>query len=216
DLRKGYSGGDLYREGRTGTTFSDYRNFGYLIGPDDPVVLTSRNTNTNTWAIGGFLQDSWAILDRVTVNLGLRYDSQYIYNSDGVLGVALPYQFAPRAGFIWDPTQVGRAKLFGSYARYYSSVPLDLADRSLSGDPQVQSVHDATVCDPRKADQVKGSCLSDASRVVQVDPDLQPSSTHEIVVGGEYQILGESRIGLSYTRRWLSNIIEDMSRDEAT
>jgi hypothetical protein len=234
-LRKGYSGGELYRESRSGTTFSDYRNFGYLIGPDDPVVLTSRNTNTNTWAIGGFLQDSWAILDRVTVNLGLRYDSQYIYNSDGVLGVALPYQFAPRAGFIWDPTQVGRAKLFGSYARYYSSVPLDLADRSLSGDPQVQSVHDATVCDPRKADQVKGSCLSDASRVVQgdphspnqlwsilgggatpVDPDLQPSSTHEIVVGGEYQILGESRIGLSYTRRWLSNIIEDMSRDEAT
>lgn len=237
DLSKGYTGGQLYREGRTGTTFSDYRNFGYLIGPDDPVILTSRNTNTKAWAIGGFLQDSWSILDKVTANLGVRYDSQYIYNSDGVLGVALPYQFAPRAGFIWDPSQVGRAKVFGSYALYYSSVPLDLADRSLSGDPQIQSVHRAAACNPRDATMTApgGSCLQDSSRVVQgdvfspnqlwtvlgggatpVDPDLKPSSTHEIVVGGEYQVLGESRLGLSYTRRWLADIIEDMSRDEAT
>jgi hypothetical protein len=35
------------------------------------------------------------------------------------------------------------------------------------------------------------------------------------VLGGEMQVIGESRIGLSYTRRWLNDVIEDMSRDEA-
>src|SRR4051794_18066823 len=234
DLTKGYSGKDLYRENRSGTAFADYRNFGYLLGPDDPVILTTRKTNTNSWNIGGFVQDSWSVVDKVTVNLGLRYDSQYIYDSAGQLGVALPYQLGPRAGFIWDPTQVGRAKLFGSYARYYSSVPLDLADRSLSGDPQIQAVHPASVCDP--GDPMKrAGCTSNTDLAGQgdtftpnqkwttlgggftpVDPDLRPSSANEVVMGAEYQLLGESRLGLSYTKRWIGDIIEDMSRDEAT
>jgi hypothetical protein len=34
-------------------------------------------------------------------------------------------------------------------------------------------------------------------------------------VGGEYQVLGESRLGLTYNRRRMLQIIEDMSRDEA-
>jgi hypothetical protein len=149
--------------------------------------------------------------------------------------VALPYQFGPRAGFIWDPTQVGRAKLFGSYARYYSSVPLDLADRSLSGDPQIQAVHPASACDPKDPASQKAGCSPTGPLNPQgdvftpnqkwttlgggftpVDPDLRPSSANEVVVGGEYQLLGESRLGLSYTKRWIGDIIEDMSRDEAT
>jgi hypothetical protein len=237
DLQKGYTGGDLYRENRSGTAFADYRNFGYLTGPDQGVILTTRDTSTKSWMIGGFVQDSWALLDKVTLNLGLRYDSQYIYDSAGTLGVALPYQFGPRAGFIWDPSKVGRAKLFGSFARYYSSVPLDLADRSLSGDPQIQAIHPSSVCNPSdpakrmgctpNADLSNLNTQGDAFTPNQkwttlgggftpVDPNLQPSSANEVVLGSEYQLLGESRVGLSYTKRWIGDIIEDMSRDEAT
>jgi hypothetical protein len=234
DLTKGYSGKNLFRETSDGENFSDYRNFGYLTGPDEPVILTTRDTSTKSWMIGGFVQDSWSALDKVTINLGLRYDSQYIYDSAGQLGVALPYQLGPRAGFIWDPTQLGRAKLFGSYARYYSSIPLDLADRSLSGDPQIQAVHPAASCNPAMAGQqmacgTKGDLAPVGNAITPnqkwttlgggftpVDPDLRPSSANEVVVGGEYQVLGESRVGLSYTKRWIGDIIEDMSRDEAT
>jgi len=235
NLKKAYAGKEIFRENTGGTTFSDYRRFGYLTGPDEVVTLTARSTDTKTWNIGGFIQDSWSIIDKVTVNLGVRYDSQYIYDSAGNIGVALPYQFAPRTGFIWDPTQQGRAKLFGSYARYYSSVALDMADRSLSGDPTITSVRPKGGCDPTMPAMQRTNCDDPASKVTlgsslspnqqwlvtgggftPVDPDLQPSSQDEIVIGGEYQILGESRVGLSYTKRWLGDVIEDMSRDEAT
>jgi outer membrane receptor protein involved in Fe transport len=235
DLKKAYVGKEIFRENTAGTTFSDYRKFGYLVGPDEAVTLTARSTDTKTWQIGGFLQDSWSILDKVTVNLGVRYDSQYVYDSAGQLGVALPYQFAPRTGVIWDPSQTGRAKVFASYARYYSSVALDMADRALSGDPTITSVRPRASCDPRDLNMQQTACQADGSKVTlgdtftpnqqwtvtgggftPIDPNLEPSSQDEIVIGGEYQILGESRIGLSYTKRWLGNIIEDMSRDEAT
>jgi hypothetical protein len=237
-LLKAYAGGNWYREatdGTNGPVYADYRNYGYLIGPDQPVFLDKMESETSTIGLGAFVQDSWSVLDKITVNLGLRYDGQYIYNSNGDLGMALPNQVAPRAGFIWDPTQTGQTKIFGSYARYYQFVPLDMADRALSGDPQIQSQHSSPPCDPRDPAQQKVGCQSDAGRVAigdpsdpnqrwavtgggatPVDPDLKPQSSDEIVLGAEYQVLRDSRLGLSYTRRWMNNVIEDMSRDEAT
>jgi outer membrane receptor protein involved in Fe transport len=233
DVLKAFAGGNVFRENGAGSVFADYRNYGYLVGPDQPVLLDSLHSTTKTYSLGGFVQDSWSVLDKVTVNAGLRYDTQAIYNSQSQLGLTLPNQFSPRAGVIWDPTQRGGAKLFASYARYYQSVPLDMADRSLSGEPQIQSVHDAKTCNPARADQAKGACLSNLTTqndpfdpnakwgiiggsATPVDPDIKPSSSNEVVLGGEMQLLGESRAGLSYTRRWLNDIIEDMSRDEAT
>jgi hypothetical protein len=234
-LLKAYAGGNLFRESTNGRRFDDFRNYGFLTGPDQAILLDKLESDTSTVGVGGFLQDSWAVMDKVTVNLGLRYDAQYIYNTNGDLGLALPNQIAPRAGFIWDPSQAGRTKLFGSYARYYQFVPLDMADRALSGDPSLQSRHDATKCDPRDVAQQKTTCTDDANRLVvggpsdpnqkwivtgggatPVDPDLEPQSTDEIVLGAEWQALRDSRIGLTYTRRWMNEVIEDMSKDEAT
>ncbi len=49
-----------------------------------------------------------------------------------------------------------------------------------------------------------------------VDPDLKPQSSDEFVLGGEYQVLTDMRVGATYTRRRMNSIIEDMSNDEAT
>jgi hypothetical protein len=46
-----------------------------------------------------------------------------------------------------------------------------------------------------------------------IDPDLRPPSTDEIVLGADYEIVRDGRIGLNYTKRWLVDTIEDMSRD---
>jgi hypothetical protein len=48
-----------------------------------------------------------------------------------------------------------------------------------------------------------------------VDPDLAPQSSDEFVVGGEYEVISNGRVGASYTRRYMNSVIEDMSRDEA-
>jgi hypothetical protein len=235
DSHRGYSGSTVYREDTAGEYFFDYRRFGYLTEPDQANVLPSLEWRVYSTTIGGFLQDSWSIMDKVTLNAGLRYDAQHLFGGDGQLSLALPNQISPRLGLIWDPTQQGKAKIFANYARFFQSVPLNLADRAGSGEPGIRRNYDADLCDPSDLGSHQSQCQSDASRVAfggpadpdrywmtqgagktAIDPNLKPQSSDEIVAGGEYEIIPGGKIGLSYTHRWLSRVIEDMSRDEAT
>jgi hypothetical protein len=238
---KGYSGGEIYRENVTGTRFDDFRQYGFLTGPDQVTQLGHYTAKTTTMAIGGFLQDSWSILDKVTLNVGVRYDAQVINGADGSLGLALPNQWSPRIGVIYDFTQQGRSKLFANYARYYEGVPLDMADRSFPSEPQINSRHPQKLgcTDPTDPAQTAkgGACTTDAGRTSTtpwgttnnpsqiwnrtggskeaVDPNISPQSSDEFVVGGEYEIFSDARLGVTYTHRYMNNVIEDMSRDEA-
>jgi outer membrane receptor protein involved in Fe transport len=230
---KAFAGGNWFRENTAGTAFADFRNYGYLTGPDQVAFAESVRSSVTQWGIGAFAQNSWSVADKVTVNLGLRYDSEYLYNNEGNLGMALPNQFAPRIGIIYDPTQSGRAKLFSSFARYYQNVPLDVADRSLSAEPGVTGLHDMAVCDPRDPAKL-ANCRDRQSYqriggphdpdqrfialgggTTPIDPDLKTPTIDEYVVGAEYQLLPESRLSLTFSRRRLKDMIEDMSVDEA-
>jgi hypothetical protein len=211
-----------------------------LSSPDNAVFLEPREIHSRSLTEGGFIQDSWSVLDKVTVNLGARYDAQQLYGNSGKLGLTLPHQWSPRLGVIFDPTQQGRAKLFANYARYYESVPVHLADASLSGTPNIVATHPGLGmgCDVRSAQD--SYCLTDSGRLVgdanrgnapstaqsasqrfgaiggiakAIDPEIKPSSSDELVLGGEYEVLRDARAGVSYTRRWLNYFIEDMSND---
>jgi hypothetical protein len=254
DIQKAYSGGAILRESTSGNTFSDYRQYGYFTGPDQAVqqaVLRNKPVSMN---IGAYLQDSWAIMDMVTLNAGLRYENQQMFAGDGTLGLTLNNQLAPRVGLIYDFTQQGRSKLFANYARYYEQVPMDIADRSLSGENQFQFIRMRAANASRKGcfDQgaanngnpvpstsqatsecldtnnyqqinrlvggiydVNGAGLKTGQGKTAVDPDLIPQSTDEILVGGEYEVISDGRLGVSYTHRLLNRVVEDMSLDEA-
>ena len=227
---KAYSGTVRYRESTRGTNFAWNRGYGFLSGPDGAVVLDKVTNNTRSLTAGGFIQDSWSVMDKVTLNLGVRYDAQFLYDTYGNRGLSLPNQWSPRAGVIYDPTQSGRAKLFGNFARFYESVPLDMADRALSGESGITAVQNSGCNDISP----NGPCVGAANRqrrtgtppndvfaaaggagAIPIDPDIRPQSSDEIVAGGEYELMRDARIGLSYTKRWMNYVIEDMSRDEA-
>jgi hypothetical protein len=212
--------------GTTTLRVLDARRYGYLSNLDTAagsVILTAKSKSV---MIGGFIQDSWSILDKVALNAGLRWDAQSLYDKDGRLGMKLGNEWSPRIGFVWDPTQQGRSKIFANYGRYFEAVPLDVADRALSGESVIFAVH---VCDPRVVGtqgcdaatrpspfniarpNVKWSNLgADKSAV---DPDLQPMANDEVVAGGEYEVFANARVGLSYTYRNLVRAVEDMSAD---
>jgi hypothetical protein len=140
---KAYSGGVVYHENPGGARFEDFRGYGYLVGADDARRLDSLDKTTKAYTAGGFIQDSWSILDKFTLNFGVRYDAQFLYNDSGQRALNLPNEWSPRVGLIYDPTQSGRAKIFANFARTYESVPLDLADRALSPEPGVSAWHPA-------------------------------------------------------------------------
>lgn len=64
--------------------------------------------------VGAFVQDNWALGAGITLDGGIRVDSQR--RSTTVAA------FSPRGGVTWDPTGSGRHKLFATAGRYYSNV----------------------------------------------------------------------------------------------
>ncbi|HTV21365.1 MAG TPA: TonB-dependent receptor [Polyangiaceae bacterium] len=233
--KRAYPGGVSFNENAAGTAINDFRRYGGLLSPDEAYTLPYLQYDTKSLSVGGFVQDSWSIMDKVTLNIGGRYDAQYLYADQG-LAIALPNQWSPRVGIIFDPLQNGSSKLFANFAIYYQALPLNIVDRAGSGEPQIRSRRTIANCDPN-APGYPDTCFDPANLVtlpgkgpydpnqvwaytsvgqVTVDPDVDAGSSSELSGGGEYEIIPNGRIGLTYIRRWTNNTIEDMSRDEGS
>lgn len=62
----------------TGNAFSDYL-LGYLAGSSKP--LGPSNIEARNYRYGFFIQDDWRITNKLTMNVGLRYDLPTLYNN---------------------------------------------------------------------------------------------------------------------------------------
>ena len=65
-------------------------------------------------SVGGFVQDNWLAAPALTIDAGVRFDSQRRSSTS----VAV----SPRVGITWDPARDGKNKLFANVGRYYSNV----------------------------------------------------------------------------------------------
>jgi hypothetical protein len=240
-INKQQSGGVSIQQQQDGVSYLDFRQYAYLTGPDQLVVIPKISITPSTNQLGGYVQDSWSVFDLVTLNVGVRYDNQLLYDGAGKLGMALNNMWSPRIGAIYDFTNQGRSKIFANYARYYAALPLDLADRTLSGENQASFLRGAP-CNPIKDPNLihTGACADPANYVLNennpftgaatspsrfaqvtgsgkmaIDPNLQPESKDEITFGAEYEVLSDLRLGVTYTKSWMNRVIEDMSNDEA-
>jgi outer membrane receptor protein involved in Fe transport len=237
--RKTFSGGVVLAEEADGS-WLDSRRYGYQNGPDVPVNLRYQDSLSRSTTVGGFLQDSWTIANRVTVNAGVRYDTQWMYGATGQLGIVLPNQVSPRLGLIVDPLANGRMKVFANFARYYEQVPLNMADRAFPPEASYAAYRrgGAGACDPATITTHEGqnACRSESSVIERdegltsldpsfkylggkvdttpVDPALRPQGSDEFLVGAEYEVLANIRVGANYTHRYMNSVIEDMSRDD--
>lgn len=235
---RAYSGRYFLTERLYGNGWTINRNYGNITAPNEIALKDQISVTVNSVATGAFVQDSWSILDKVTLNAGLRYDTQNMYGSDGALAFSLPSQVSPRIGLIWDPTQSGRAKVFANYAVYYENVPLNIADRAFGLEKSVYYRVRTAGCSPlTDPDYTKncndpsnlgtnpytagtnspnGSYFWTAADKTVVDPNLKPMATDELVAGAEYQVINNGRLGVTYTQRSLLQTIEDMSVDNAS
>jgi len=65
---------------------------------------------------GIYLQDEWKVLDKLTINYGLRADEYSAYVTEG--------QIEPRIGMVYDATDT--TKLHAGYAHYFTPPPTEL------------------------------------------------------------------------------------------
>jgi len=89
---------------------------------------------------GLYAQDAWTIGRGLTLNVGIRFDKEYLpAENQPTGGVGHPIDFAwtdkiaPRLGAAWDVLKNGKLKVFGSYGVVYDIMKLNLAISSFNG-----------------------------------------------------------------------------------
>jgi hypothetical protein len=101
--------------------------------------------------IGLFIQDSWTISNRLTINLGLRTETETVdpflpgldlttglpaTGSSGMRAIKFGLQdkLAPRVGLAWDPAGDGKWKAYASWGIFYDIFKMQLTRGSFGGD----------------------------------------------------------------------------------
>ena len=125
--------------------------------------MTVGNTSSNN--LGLFLQDSWTIGDKLTLNLGIRTERERVpnFNPDDPAAIAHGFtedvplfefgfgdKIAPRLGFAYDLKGDGKTKLYGSWGLFYDIFKLALPRGSFGGDKWVDVFY--TLETPNPAD----------------------------------------------------------------
>jgi len=98
------------------------------------------DVHNDRWAI--YAQDSWTLGERFTLNLGIRFESEYVppYSEDPSIPSgfkAMEFTFgdkiAPRLGFIYDVFGDTSLKIFGSFGMYYDVIKTYMPAHSYAG-----------------------------------------------------------------------------------
>jgi outer membrane receptor for ferrienterochelin and colicin len=99
----------------------------------NPIAEGSQGTNFRTNAL--FFNDNWRWTDRLTLNVGVRWDKNQGKDSAG-RRVADDSAISPRVGVAWDPTGKGLWSVTASFAKYVAGLNNSIADSSsAAGNP---------------------------------------------------------------------------------
>jgi outer membrane receptor for ferrienterochelin and colicin len=98
----------------------------------DPIAMSSNGTDLLTHSL--FVNDSWRASNRVTVNLGLRYDRTHGEDAANEI-VSKASAFSPRLGVVFDPKGDGKWSVSGSFSRYVSALSSPIVENSPAGTP---------------------------------------------------------------------------------
>ncbi|MDI6849812.1 MAG: TonB-dependent receptor [Candidatus Saccharicenans sp.] len=191
------------------------------------------NIHSNNWAL--YLQDSWTIGNRLTINFGLRTEYEYIPSFDPTYDIT-PIKFdfkdklAPRLGLVYDVFGDSSLKLFGSFGIYYDVMKLYMAEGAFGGFKWKNSYFALNELDwtliaanfintgnfEDLADQTPGtnSYLGTIDfrypSFDAVDPSMKPVSQMEISFGAEKKILEDLSFSARAVYKHLIRTIEDI------
>jgi hypothetical protein len=191
------------------------------------------NNGVNGRNQGLYLTDSWRASKRLTLNLGVRLENEFLppYTPE-VNGrkVANPVSFdwfskiAPRLGAAWDVTGDGKWKVSGSFGLYYDVMKYELARGSFGGDywwtyvyrlnsPNVLSLGKASpgALGPQITSFNNRSIpINAAGQLEGIDPDIKPYTQREFTVRLDHAFSSRLTGTIRYSRKRLLKVIEDI------
>ncbi len=237
DVQSGYNADRiLYYAGRpyqTSTGQSVQGTYGYfrLLNISTLGAVESRND-------AFFIQDTWKVSPRLTLNLGLRAEHERVPNF-GAAGVKTPIEFdlgeklAPRVGFAYDLTGDQKWKAYGSWGLYYDVMKYEMPRGSFGGDKWVDyfyrwdnpnwTLNGAGCATGTNTIAERPNCAAGTFIEVldrrfnsaedldsTVDPDLKPMKQMEIQFGVTHELGNSMVVGARFVRKNLIRTIEDV------
>jgi outer membrane receptor protein involved in Fe transport len=189
-----------------------------------------------------YIQDEWALTDRLTLNLGVRRDDFGLSKADGSVLVDLDKNYAPRIGATYELWDDHSGKVRAFFGQYYLPVASNTAFRQASPEvyfrerfnysgfdgnglpilgSQITSLANyAAECPFALTPGSSGLNCSVTGRGIVPDTSAAISSSlkatkeSEWIVGYEHNF-GEWTAGITYTHRNLDRSAEDMAIDAA-
>ncbi len=211
--------------------------FGYYQISSNPVFpnrgpITQGEARVNN--LGLFVQDSWRLGKRLTLNLGLRTENEHVpsfANDPRIPMTAIHFGFgeklAPRLGFAWDATGDGKTKLYGSWGVFYDITKLLMPLIYFGGNKgqiywytldsgDIGTIVDNPECPPTCPGSLILGPLVFPSQPAndpennQIDPDLKPMRTQEAVLGVEREVRPGLSVSARYIHKQLDMAVEDI------
>ena len=140
---------------------------------------------------------------------------------------------APRLGVIYDWTKEGRSKIYGHWGRFFQSIPLRINERSFGGESSYRQTYGIDQCgdvtDPFGGPDGRNCATVDSNgnaviptygdrligSGVLIAPGIRAQFLDESVLGVEYELFEDLRLGFSYKNRRMGRVLEDVSTDGA-
>ncbi|MBZ0113796.1 MAG: TonB-dependent receptor [Thermoanaerobaculia bacterium] len=221
---------NLFGETVSGT-FGAYRVFQIATQTIDPVQ--SEN-------LGVFVQDSWRVTDRLTLNVGVRSEEENVPSfaaSSAIPSTAIEFglsdKIAPRLGAAYDILGDGTWKAYASYGVFYDITKLEMPRGSFGGDKWVDYYYGLETLDfesiistchvvENSSDVLPAGCSGDFLYLVDqrhpsndpadstIDPNLKPMESNEITLGVEHLLGRNMTVGARYVHKELKRTIEDV------
>ena len=171
-----------------------------------------------------FVQDSWRPVDRLSLNLGVRFEQQHTYFLDAV-SMPLLADFFPsgtargRTNTVWNTwaprlgvafSLAPRTVLRGHYGRYYLNLADAHEDANPAGtawiryaflDPNGNGIYDGPGELGAKLDEQGATGADLGAGGTPVDPDLPPEYVDEINVSLEHELVADTAVRVSWVRK---------------
>lgn len=178
---------------------------------------------------GIFLQDAWTVNRKLTVNYGVRAETEDIpsYNEAAGPGITFGWKdkISPRLGLAYDVKGDSSWKLYGSWGMFYDITKLEMPRGSWGADHSISYYwtldnfnYPAITCNGQPTSGCPGTFIeqvdfrhpSNATDNRLIDPNLKPVRTEEFTAGIDHELTRTMSFGIRYSHKWLDRTIEDV------